>query len=115
LAPEHLFVYGTLRTGSDNRFARMLAERARSIGPAQVPGRLYDLGSYPGARPGGGSIQGEIFQLHDPAAILAKLDRYEGPEYERAVTVANGIECWIYWYVGPEPGRLIASGHWFER
>lgn len=93
----------------------MLAEHARSIGPAQVSGRLYDFGAYPGARPGGGSVRGEIFYLENPTDILAKLDRYEGPEYERAIIAANGIECWIYWYVGPEPGRLIPSGDWFAR
>lgn len=115
MPPDRLFVYGTLRTGSDNRFARLLAEHARSIGPAQVPGLLYDFGSYPGARPGGGSIHGEIFHLENPAAILTELDRYEGPEYERATIAANGMDCWIYWYVGPDAGRLIPSGDWFHR
>lgn len=93
----------------------MLAQQALSIGPARVSGFLYDFGAYPGARPGGGSIQGEIFHLENPAAILSELDRYEGPEYERAVIAVNGIECWIYWYVGVEPGHLIASGDWFQR
>ncbi len=92
----------------------MLTEQGRSLGSAQVTGLLYDFGSYPGARPGDGSIRGEIFQLDDPAAILAELDRYEGPEYERAMVAANGIDCWIYWYVGPDPGRLIPSGDWFQ-
>jgi gamma-glutamylcyclotransferase (GGCT)/AIG2-like uncharacterized protein YtfP len=115
LSPDHLFVYGTLRSGSDNRFARMLAERARSLGPARIEGLLYDFGSYPGARRGGGWIHGEIFQLHDPAAILGELDGYEGSEYARATVAAKGIECWIYWYVGPEPGRLIPTGDWFRR
>jgi gamma-glutamylcyclotransferase (GGCT)/AIG2-like uncharacterized protein YtfP len=114
LLPDHLFVYGTLRTGADNRFARMLAEQACSMGPAQVPGRLYHFGSYPGARPGDGSVHGEIFRLENAGAILAELDRYEGPEYERATIVANGIECWIYWYVGPEAGQLMESGDWFS-
>lgn len=93
----------------------MLAEHARSICPAQVLGLLYDFGSYPGARPGDGFIQGEIFRLENPTAILAELDRYEGSEYERTVISANGVDCWIYWYVGLEPGRLIPSGDWFER
>ena len=93
----------------------MLAEQARLIGPAQVRGRLFDFGSYPGARPGDGSVHGEIFHLENPAAILAELDRYEGTEYERATIAANGIDCWIYWYMGPEPGRLIPSGDWLQR
>jgi gamma-glutamylcyclotransferase (GGCT)/AIG2-like uncharacterized protein YtfP len=115
LSPDHLFVYGTLRTGSGNRHAQLLAERSRRIGPARVPGLLYDFGAYPGARSGNGSIIGEIFHLLEPAAALAELDEYEGPEFARAVIAANGIECWIYWYVGPDPGRPIPSGDWFQR
>ena len=113
--PDHLFVYGTLRSVSNNRYARMLAAHARLIGPARVPGRLYDFGEYPGARPGDGWITGEIFQLLDPAATLAALDDYEGPEYERALILVNDLDCWIYWYVGPDPSRLIESGDWFDR
>jgi len=93
----------------------MLAEQARLIGPAQIPGLLYDFGTYPGARPGSGFVRGEIFRLENPASILAELDRYEGPEYERAVIAANGLDCWIYWYVGPAAGRAIPSGDWFQR
>lgn len=96
----------------------MLAERGRLIGPGRVPGRLYDFGRYPGARP---AIQpeqwiiGEIFHLSEPRPILVVLDEYEGPEFERAMIAANGTDCWIYWYVGPDPGHPIPSGDWFQR
>lgn len=93
----------------------MLAAQASLVGPAQVPGRLYDLGDFPGARPGDASIAGEIFHLDDPAATLDALDEYEGPEFERAVMLVNDLECWIYWYIGPDPGRPIPSGDWFNR
>jgi gamma-glutamylcyclotransferase (GGCT)/AIG2-like uncharacterized protein YtfP len=111
-------VYGTLRKGSTNRFARLLSERGKFIGEGRVSGRLYDLGAYPGARPAeqpDESIVGEIFQLAEPGMVLAALDEYEGPEFERAMVTAGTLECWIYWYVGPAAGRLIASGDWFER
>jgi gamma-glutamylcyclotransferase (GGCT)/AIG2-like uncharacterized protein YtfP len=120
LSPDHLFVYGTLRQGSNNKFARLLVERAHFVGPARVQGRLYDFGRYPGARPENGSIVGEIFRLGEPDKLLATLDDYEGPEYERAITPAhthNGgtVDCWIYWYVGSVRGEIIASGDWLRR
>jgi gamma-glutamylcyclotransferase (GGCT)/AIG2-like uncharacterized protein YtfP len=123
LAPDHLFVYGTLRRGSDNKFARLLAARAEFSGPARVPGRLYDFGRYPGARYADQPDQwviGEVFHLDEPAKLLAALDDYEGLEYERALVSATlddgrSIECCIYWYVGSVPGEIIASGDWLQR
>jgi gamma-glutamylcyclotransferase (GGCT)/AIG2-like uncharacterized protein YtfP len=87
------------------------------MGTARVPGRLYDLGRYPGARPANGSVVGEVFQIDE--SLLAALDEYEGSEFERAIMSANlddghTIECWIYWYVGSASGRLIASGDWLS-
>jgi len=93
----------------------MLAGQAQFIGSARVRGRLYDFGSYPGARPEDGSIVGELFQITANGNVLAALDEYEGPEFERAVVAANSIDCWIYWYVGPDAGRLIESGDWLQR
>jgi len=113
---EHLFVYGTLRKGSSSKFARLLAEQSDFVGPARVPGRLYDFGRYPGARPSQNReewITGEIYRLKAPEQILATLDEYEGPEFERANVSAGAIECWIYWYVGTDAGSLIPSGDWF--
>jgi gamma-glutamylcyclotransferase (GGCT)/AIG2-like uncharacterized protein YtfP len=116
--PEYLFVYGTLRRGSNNKFALMLADRAQLVGPARVPGLLYDFGQYPGAvkgEQGDHWIHGEVHWAADPE-LLTLLDDYEGPEFERAIVSVTGVqECWIYWYVGPETGRLIASGDWFQR
>ena len=115
---SYLFVYGTLRRGCDNEFARLLAERGRFVGTANAPARLYDFGPYPGARPANGSVAGEIFQVDE--ALLAALDDYEGSEFERAIVSAQmddgrALDCWIYWYVGPAEGRLIASGDWLKR
>jgi gamma-glutamylcyclotransferase (GGCT)/AIG2-like uncharacterized protein YtfP len=125
LRAEHLFVYGTLRRGSKNKFARMVADRAHFVGAARVPGRLYDFGQYPGAvRSDQSSDQpdqwllGEVWRFED-AQLLPSLDDYEGSEFERALASAEmedgrAIECWIYWYVGPATGRLIASGDWLK-
>jgi gamma-glutamylcyclotransferase (GGCT)/AIG2-like uncharacterized protein YtfP len=116
--PEYLFVYGTLRRGSDNKFALLLADRARYVGAARVPGLLYDFGRYPGAvkiDQVDHWIQGEVHRFDDPR-LMPLLDEYEGTEFQRAIVSVTGIlECWIYWYVGAETGRLIPSGDWLNR
>jgi gamma-glutamylcyclotransferase (GGCT)/AIG2-like uncharacterized protein YtfP len=92
----------------------LLAERGKFIGDAQVLGGLYDLGRYPGARPSSHSILGEVFEI--PDSLLAALDEYEGPEFERAIVpTSRNIDCWVYWYVGSNSGRPIPSGDWFQR
>jgi len=122
LGADCLFVYGTLRRGSNNKFARLLEDRAQFLGAARVPGRLYDLGPYPGAVASNqpdDRVHGELHRLTDPQ-LLPLLDDYEGAEFERASVAAqteNGerVECWIYWYRGAEKGRRILSGDWFLR
>jgi len=96
----------------------MLADRAQIVGTARTQGTLFDFGRYPGALPSDQPdhwIHGEVWRLEDPE-VLSSLDEYEGAEYERAMVTTGGIvDCWIYWYVGSEPGRLITSGDWFQR
>src|SRR5262245_63792883 len=75
-----LFAYGTLRPGAGHRMAAYLARRGRLLGPARAPGRLYDLGRYPGMtgpRAADEWVRGDVYELDDPAATLAVLDRYE--------------------------------------
>jgi gamma-glutamylcyclotransferase (GGCT)/AIG2-like uncharacterized protein YtfP len=68
-----LFIYGTLMPG-----LRLEAEMhgARFVGPAQVPGRLVDLGRYPGFQLGDGLVSGEVYEVDD--AHLARLDAVDG-------------------------------------
>ncbi len=107
-------MYGTLRRGSDNQHARMLFEHGQFVGEASIPGLLFDFGPYPGARPGTGSIKGEIFRIDE--SLLAAFDEYEGDEYERVMIAIEGLpDCWIYWYTGPKTGPRIAAGDWLRR
>jgi len=125
-----LFVYGTLRRGFElhHQLARL---GARFHTEAKVPGRLFDLGRFPGARPDDREqewVHGEVFELRQPAADLEVLDEVEGftpgapeqSEFVRAITAVmlnSGARqsCWIYW-LGPGQGsrRRIASGDYAE-
>jgi gamma-glutamylcyclotransferase (GGCT)/AIG2-like uncharacterized protein YtfP len=117
---DHLFVYGTLRRGSNNEVARLLQGQARFVGNARMQGRLWGLGRYPGAVPAANRdewVRGEVYQMDDPTGLLAVLDEYEGFDFERGISSVQldegrTIECWVYLYAGKTPGRLIESGDW---
>ena len=123
MSPTYLFVYGTLRRGSHNRFAALLQSQARFVGAAKVAGRLYDLGRHPaGVRSdvAGEWVHGEVFLLMQPSQMLAVLDKYEGPNFPRArvpARLASGkdVEAWAYFCKSePKSGRILA-GEWFRR
>jgi gamma-glutamylcyclotransferase (GGCT)/AIG2-like uncharacterized protein YtfP len=108
----HLFIYGTLMPG-----LRLDAEMqgARFVGAAQVPGRLVDVGRFPGLLPGEGQVTGEVYEVDD--AQLACLDVVEGmvpgdraaSQYWREeVTVSGGplqgLQVQTYVYNRPVDG-----------
>ena len=103
-----LFVYGTLRSEFDNRYARLLREGATFVRRAAVPGSIYRVAHYPAFRPRpDGQVQGELYRLHTPEVTLAALDEYEGDEFERVAI--NG--AWIYQYrIEPPDEARIATG-----
>src|SRR5262245_35044135 len=75
-ATAFLFVYGTLRPEAEHKMGRYLAGRGWLFGPARAPGRLYDLGRFPGMTEAVGSdewVRGVVYELEDPAATLAVL------------------------------------------
>ena len=122
-----LFVYGTLRSGSRHPLARRLRQRARCLGRAWLPGRLYRAGRYPigvfDPRETRSRIEGELWEVPEDARLLAALDRYEGcgkgqqgGEFVRhRVTVHSdrgAVTAWA-WVARREPRGLprIRSGY----
>ncbi len=97
------------------------------MGPARAPGRLYDLGRYPGmkaAQRGDAWVLGEVYRLEDGAKTLAWLDAYEGIEsgfYERRVVpvrleAGGELTAWCYFLKGSVPSaQRIDSGDYFAR
>ena len=115
-----LFVYGTLRNGSEHAFARLLRETSDFVSKGRLRGSLYRVAAYPGwVEDSDGFIEGDVFQPRDAGSLLRELDEYEGPEYQRVRRIidtdAGPRECWVYLYVGPVEGSArIISGDWFE-
>ena len=116
----YLFVYGTLKSGFENRYAQQLRREAILLGRARMPGRLYRVSSYPGMRPPRDPkdlITGELYELHQPSKMLLALDEWE-EGYDRELHPAkleNSQEfpSWVYVYRQSLPeDRYIASGEW---
>ena len=132
-APIHLFVYGTLMSrargllGASQR--KRLGLKGTSLGAATIPGRLIDLGTYPGllapATPDD-IVHGEVFRLDQPGEVLPWLDSYEsvspvpspGDDYARErvrVRLASGgsVTAWVYRYrLAPAGFAPIPGGRW---
>lgn len=127
-APTHLFVYGTLRHGFSNDYARLLHRQSRYVGEGTMPGLLFNLGYYPGATytPDSQSlVHGSVFDVGKSTAIFLRLDDYEGisqppaatDEYVRAIVPIriNGetLRCWAYLYQQATDGKnCIVSGQY---
>lgn len=118
-----LATYGTLMRSFGRHEQLGVADRLVYVTQCRWSGRLYDLGSFPGAVPGAGTVHGELFRLRDPQ-VWRVLDRYEGYDPERAeaslfirreVELARpkGRTAWVYWYNG-DPGDhpRVRSGDW---
>ena len=112
-----LFVYGTLRPFVDIEMAKWLRSSARYLGAATTPGRLYDLGAYPGmttALGGRERVVGDLYRVTNPR-VFRVLDRYEASfARERClVKLARGVRrtAWAYRYRhGVAGATRIASG-----
>jgi len=118
-AEQILFVYGSLRPALASGQPARLVAGLENLGPASVPGRLYDLGDYPGLVAGDGRVRGDLLLV--PDELIALLDDYEEcggsrPLFRRVRLTAthdDGSACraWVYRYARPVTGsRLIPEG-----
>jgi gamma-glutamylcyclotransferase (GGCT)/AIG2-like uncharacterized protein YtfP len=127
IVPENLYVYGTLRSDSDNSMFRVLARYSELVGEATYQGQLFKVDYYPGAIPSDNpknTVHGQVYRLHRPQRVLEILDRFEecGPQFpqpteyvrkKQTVRLNNGdpIVAWVYVYNRPTAGlEPIESG-----
>lgn len=108
---DRLFVYGTLRPGSQNEHAERLARAARHIGSASMSGRLYWLGDYLALVPSPSKedrVPGDVFE-GVTGELFERLDEYEGAEYVRQlgdVTMEDGRTLRAYFYCYALPSEM---------
>jgi gamma-glutamylcyclotransferase (GGCT)/AIG2-like uncharacterized protein YtfP len=117
-----LATYGTLMRAFEAQ-ARLGVEGQLSyVGPCEWTGVVYDLGRCPGAVPGAGRVQGELFRVVS-SSVWTVLDAYEGyapgreaasPFVRRRVELsAPPRTAWTYWYNGDvETAPRVPDGDW---
>ena len=108
-----VFVYGSLQPGGPNEHE--LAALDGEWEAAVLKGRLLELGwgadlGYPGLAidDDGEDIQGYVLSSHELQNHWARLDEFEGAEYERtiaSVTLASGAAVDTYVYVLRDKNR----------
>jgi gamma-glutamylcyclotransferase (GGCT)/AIG2-like uncharacterized protein YtfP len=124
-----VFFYGTLMAGFDRRRRAGIDQHLTYLGRGAIDGTLFDLGIYPAAVPSTeGRVWGEVYEMAEPAAVLAALDEIEGYRAESpdqslyarsqaSVTLPDGTRAtaWVYFYNAPL-GRAsrIPSGDYLE-
>ena len=124
-----VFFYGTLMAGFDRRRRAGIDDKLRYIGRGAIRGSLFDVGLYPAAVPAPeGYVWGEVYEMTDPATVLAALDEIEGYRHEHperslylrgqtdvVLPDSSIARAWVYFYNAPL-GRAerIASGDYLE-
>ena len=124
-----VFFYGTLMAGFDRRRLAGIETRMAFVGRGWIEAALFDLGLFPAAIPAPGSqVWGEVYEIENDPAILARLDEIEGyrssePDtslYTRLIvpaTLEHGRvdRVWVYFYNAPlGQADRIESGDYFE-
>ena len=123
-----LFVYGSLRSGFRSPAYEYISQYFDLVGDAKVRGLLFDLGTYPAAKPTPENkfIIGELYRVRHQNEFtwaMGQLDDYEGVTvaydemqlYRRELTEVycddKVTHAWIYWYNGNVNDKpVIESG-----
>ncbi len=112
------FFYGSLRHGLLHFVELGLEGRIEPVGEGWCPGRLHDLGPYPGlVDDPTGRVFGEVSRIRD-LDLAARIEDLEiGYDYDRVRRVVAGgpWSAWVYRYIGPVPeDSLVPGGDWKE-
>jgi gamma-glutamylcyclotransferase (GGCT)/AIG2-like uncharacterized protein YtfP len=124
--PNLIFVYGTLRRGSDHPNAERLARQSAWLGTASLTGTLYRVSWHPAlVLEGGDHVTGDLLRLTDATASLPWLDAFEscGPDdppphdYRREmaeVMTADGpVSAMVYvWNLPLDLLERMPGGDW---
>jgi gamma-glutamylcyclotransferase (GGCT)/AIG2-like uncharacterized protein YtfP len=132
---DFLFVYGTLLPGRAPDHLREIAARLKPFAPGCMPGRLFNLGNFPGAvfdAAAATRVYGEVLELPNDGELHSRLDDYEDfspAEPSRSIFIRERLPimlsggaqllCWVYVY-NRDPGDapLIPGGDysaWISR
>ena len=115
MAPEFIFVYGTLRKKIASKMHHILAGHCEYFSDGAMQGILYEVCSYPGAiesRDASDKVFGELYKMFDTQLVLARLDEYEEcsdsfpmpHEYSRKqlsiqlIGGSDSVVAWVYLY-----------------
>jgi gamma-glutamylcyclotransferase (GGCT)/AIG2-like uncharacterized protein YtfP len=115
--PAALFVYGTLQPG-EPAWPLVAGHAAGRPRRAAVAGRVCDTGrGYPALLPDGATTApGWFVPVRAPAALLRRLDGYEGPGFRRirVAALAEGAQraCWTYSWAAGTDGLTTLPGGW---
>ncbi len=120
-----MVLYGSLMSFFNTQDELGIRDKLKLLGRCELPGRLYNIGAYPGFKSlheNHGSVQAELYQLVDPQ-VLIKLDEFEDyiPDdvnaslYLRTLVSLKqfDIKAWVYIYNRPVlESAYIRSGNW---
>lgn len=121
---EHVAVYGSLASCSAGQTEAGVLGALRMVGACGIPGRLYDLGDYPGLVPGEEMVEAELYSFTD-FDTLHKLDQFERFDPSAPATSLfvrrsqwipdRQIDAWVYFWnrpIGSEP--RIPANSWIR-
>lgn len=122
---DRFFVYGTLKVGG--RFAERFDPLRVSSVKAEVEGYdLFDLGSYPGIKPGSGKVIGELHEYQEPERVTKAMDSIEGyhPDLKDGMYLRRRVpvktedgeiveaNIYVYNFRTTDRAKKIESGVW---
>jgi len=120
-------VYGSLRKGHGlSDLPEELSDLLVDGGACEIKGTLYDLGDYPGLRPGKSTVVGELYKVSDrdkdnrAFRLMDEYERYHAANKRDSLYLRQlvrlqhpDIDAWLYVFNEDVTGRpVIEHGDW---